>query len=188
VSDSDSEYQQVHWSSDSDEWATPPELLRPLDDAVDGFDLDPCSGAEERSVAAETYTQDDDGLAQHWHGAVWCNPPYSDVAAWMEKARIEARRDAVDVVIVLVPARTSTQWFHKFASYAVALCFIEGRLSFGDAENSAPFPSMLLAFGDVPETVVDAFDDRGAVFVDGERFTPTRQVTLGAVSNSGGEP
>lgn len=176
---SDSEYQQVHWSSDSDEWATPPSLVRPLDEAVDGFDLDPCSGAESRSIADETYTKADDGLAQRWHGIVWCNPPYSDVADWIEKARLEAGRDAVELVVVLVSARTSTQWFHKFASRAAAVCFIEGRLSFGDADNSAPFPSMLLAFGEPTEAVIEAFADRGAVFIDGERYSPTRQATLG---------
>ncbi|QLH85035.1 adenine methyltransferase [Halosimplex pelagicum] len=182
-----SEYHQVHWSDESDEWATPPSLLRPLDDAVRGFDLDPCSGAEARSIAPETYTEEDDGLARRWFGTVWCNPPYSDAADWIEKARNESRRDEVEVVLVLLPARTSTQWFQKFAATATALCFIEGRLRFGDAEDDAPFPSVLLAFGDVSGELYDFLQKRGAVFIDGERYSPTRQVTLGAVATDGGE-
>jgi phage N-6-adenine-methyltransferase len=182
-----SEYQQVHWSDESDEWATPPELLRPLDDAVGGFDLDPCSGAEARSIAPETYTEEDDGLARRWFGAVWCNPPYSDAADWIEKARNESRRDEVEVVLVLLPARTSTQWFQKFAATATALCFIEGRLRFGDAEDDAPFPSVLLAFGDVSGELYDFLQKRGVVFIDGERYSPTRQISLDAVATGGGE-
>jgi len=180
-----SEYQQIHWSSESDEWATPASLLRPLDEAVGGFDLDPCSGAESRSIAPETYTAEDDGLARRWFGSVWCNPPYSDVADWIEKARVESRREPVDVVLVLVPARTSTKWFHKFAATATAICFIEGRLSFGDATNSAPFPSMLLAFGAIEDPLYEFLSKRGVVFVDGERYSPTRQSSLEAAAGGG---
>lgn len=183
-SDDESEYQQVHWSDESDEWATPPSLLRPLDRAVDGFDLDPCSGAEDRTIADDVLDKDDDGLAHRWHGAVWCNPPYSDVADWLEKCRFEAESEVVETILVLVPARTSTQWFHRFAADATALCFIEGRLSFGDAENSAPFPSMLVAFGDVSPELLETLREQGVVFVDGERSRRTKQASLEAL---GGE-
>ena len=88
-----SEYQQVHWSDESDEWATPPSLLRPLDEAVGGFDLDPCSGAEERSIAPETYTESDDGLSKLWHGRVWVNPPYSDAGLSLPARTDRRERD-----------------------------------------------------------------------------------------------
>lgn len=172
------DYHQTHWSSESDEWATPPELLRPLDHAVGGFDLDPCSGAEERSIATETYTEEDDGLAQRWHGRVWMNPPYSDVADWMEKAHLEALGDDVELVVTLVPARTSTQWYHNWATEAAALCFLEGRLSFSDADNSAPFPSLITVFGSVPDALEAALDRRGAVFRQQNRAQRAVQTTL----------
>ena len=41
------------------------------------------------------------------------------------------------------------QWWHRAGRYASAVCFTEGRLSFGDAGNSAPFPSHVFVFGDV---------------------------------------
>lgn len=174
----DSEYQEIHWSSDSDEWATPPDLLRPLADAVDGFDLDPCSGAEERSIADETYTEADDGLASPWHGRVWMNPPYSEIADWMDKARREASRPDVELVVCLVPARTSTQWWHTYAVDAAALCFLEGRLSFGDSGNSAPFPSALVVFGRVPTALPQCLDRRGAVYRKDQRYQTAPQQTL----------
>jgi len=181
-----SEYQQVHWSDESDEWATPPSLLRPLDEAVGGFDLDPCSGAEERSIAPETYTESDDGLSKRWHGRVWCNPPYSDVEDWLEKARFEIGRDDVELVLVLLPARTSTQWFHRFAVESTAICFLEGRLRFGDASDDAPFPSILIAYGDLSDGLYQTLVDLGTVYVDGERYQPTRQIELADVASEGG--
>lgn len=66
-------------NSDSEagvEWGTPEYVVSPLSDALDGFDLDPASGAEPVPYADERYTVEDDGLAQDWFGDVWLNPPY----------------------------------------------------------------------------------------------------------------
>ena len=54
--------------------------------------------------------------------------------------------------VVLIPSRTDTKAFHKFAPRASRVFFIKGRLKFIDPEtqrerDSAPFPSMLLEFG-----------------------------------------
>lgn len=173
-----SEYHQVHWSDETDEWATPKWLLRTLEEAVDGFDLDPASGAETRSIASETYTEEEDGLSRRWSGTVWLNHPYSDSEDWLEKARYESKREEVDLVLDLAPARPSTDWFQKFAVQATAICFLDGRLRFGDAENDAPFPSMLLAFEDVSDQLLETLDSLGAVFLDGRKYEETRQLEL----------
>ena len=71
--------------NDGDEWYTP----RWLFDALGlVYDLDVCSPADRTHVnvpTAQFYTADDDGLAQPWHGTVWCNPPYSDPEPWARK-------------------------------------------------------------------------------------------------------
>ena len=51
-------------------------------------------------------------------------------------------------VVMLLPARTDTKWFHKYI-YNNPKCeirFIKGRLKFGNSKNSAPFPSMIVIF------------------------------------------
>jgi hypothetical protein len=49
--------------------------------------------------------------------------------------------------VFLVPARTDTRWFHDVVlPNAREIRFLRGRLKFGDAENSAPFPSMIVVF------------------------------------------
>ena len=49
---------------------------------------------------------------------------------------------------MLIPARTDTRWFHEFIykKKNVEIRFLKGRLKFGDANNSAPFPSMIVVF------------------------------------------
>lgn len=53
---------------------------------------------------------------------------------------------AAPVVCMLLPARTDTKWFHDFCYKQHRVDLIPGRLKFGGAKNSAPFPSMVIHF------------------------------------------
>jgi site-specific DNA-methyltransferase (adenine-specific) len=48
-------------------------------------------------------------------------------------------------VVCLVPARTDTAWWHDYAMKG-QIRFLRGRLKFGGAANSAPFPSAVVVF------------------------------------------
>lgn len=48
---------------------------------------------------------------------------------------------------MLIPARTDTRWFHEYIYNKAEVRFIKGRVKFGEAKNSAPFPSMIVVFG-----------------------------------------
>lgn len=48
---------------------------------------------------------------------------------------------------MLLPARTDTKWFHDYILGKAEIRFLKGRLKFGGANNSAPFPSMIVIFG-----------------------------------------
>jgi site-specific DNA-methyltransferase (adenine-specific) len=50
------------------------------------------------------------------------------------------------MVVMLLPARTDTKWFHEYIYGKAEIRFIKGRLKFGDVKNSAPFPSMVVIF------------------------------------------
>lgn len=72
------------------------------------------------------------------------NPPYGrGIGQWMQKAYESAQMGAT--VVCLVPARTDTAWWHDYAMRG-EVTFIRGRLKFGNAKNSAPFPSALIVF------------------------------------------
>ena len=49
-------------------------------------------------------------------------------------------------VVMLLPARTDTRWFHDYIYHKAEVRFIRGRLKFGGCKNSAPFPSMVVIF------------------------------------------
>lgn len=79
------------------------------------------------------YTPDDDGLAQDWGGErVWCNPPFSDVRPWVEKA---AAREA-ELTVQLLPAnRTEQGWWQDLVEPArerdgLTVEFLRGRTRF----------------------------------------------------------
>ena len=49
--------------------------------------------------------------------------------------------------MLLIPARTDTRWFHEqVLPKASEIRFLRGRLRFGDAKNTAPFPSMVVVY------------------------------------------
>lgn len=78
---------------------------------------------------------------------MWLNPPYGrDIGKWVEKAYKESLKENT-VVVCLLPARTDTAWFHDYCMYGRVI-FVRGRLKFGGAKNSAPFPSMVVIFGE----------------------------------------
>jgi len=135
---------QVLFSSKSDEWSTPWWIYNELD-AEFHFDLDPCS-TDENCKCEHYYTLADDGLSKSWSGYnVFCNPPYSQIAMWVEKAYMESRKPNT-VVVMLIPSRTDTRWFHNYIYHKAEIRFIKGRLKFGNAIYNAPFPSMVVIF------------------------------------------
>lgn len=132
------------FTSNSDEWATPQDVYDMLDKEF-SFNLDPCA-TEENHKCEKYYTIETDGLLQKWEGCrVFCNPPYSNISAWVEKAFRETRNDNT-LVVLLIPSRTDTRYFHDFIYQRSEIRFIKGRLKFGDSKNSAPFPSMVVIF------------------------------------------
>ena len=135
---------KVLFSSKSDEWETPDDLFKSLDDEF-SFNLDPCA-TEENHKCELYFTAQVDGLKQNWGGyRVFCNPPYSRIADWVKKAWEESRKPGT-VVCLLIPARTDTKYFHEYIQWRSEIRFIKGRLKFGESKNSAPFPSMIVIF------------------------------------------
>lgn len=176
------------------EYGTPTEVWRPLAATVDGFDLDPCSGAEPEPIAPNRYTVDDDGLSQPWFGHVFVNPPWatngngSAKHEWLRKARTEARSVDVDSVTVLVPSDTSTHWFHDHVVDAPIICFTgPGRMTFIGEGRKPSIGVVIAVWGDVPEEYVDVLESFGAVFSGRQYREKEPQSTFRLVADVGGE-
>lgn len=124
----------VHFSSMTPEWATPGHVYKALDDEF-RFTFDPCPLGGMLDGTGR--------LLVPWKGQrVFCNPPYGPgIRKFLE------RWSDAELAVYLIPSRTDTRWFHDIVMpHAKEIRFIRGRLKFGGAKNSAPFPSMVVVF------------------------------------------
>lgn len=122
-----------------DDRRTPPEVYGPLA-AEFGFTLD-AAASDENALCLFYYTLEENGLVQPWHGAVWCNPPYSDCRSWVAKADAEWRAGgsglgSLEVIVMLLPAnRTEQGWWQDYIEPLrrrgkIETRFLRGRLRF----------------------------------------------------------
>lgn len=65
--------------------------------------------------------------------------------------------------VALVPARVDTKWWRTLTDGA-SVCFIQGRLKFGNGVNSAPFPSAVVYLGPNPNRFAAAFGNIGTIY------------------------
>lgn len=137
------------YSSESGDWGTPKSFMEVLCHKFGDFDLDVAADWSNYKAPA-FYTEAEDGLSEDWWGTVYCNPPYGrNIGDWLHKAYDAQTRvgvDRVHKVVMLVPSRTDTKWWHDFAMKAAEIYLVRGRLRFEGAPSSAPFPSAVLVF------------------------------------------
>ncbi len=114
------------FSSESDEWATPPEFFAKLD-RIFAFQLDVAADAT-NAKCARFFTKKENGLLQKWANRNWMNPPYGKtISDWVKKADEEAENG--NLTVALLPARTDTAWFHKYCAKWHCV-FLRGRIKF----------------------------------------------------------
>lgn len=81
-------------SMDSPEWYTPAVFVEAAREVMGRIDLDPASCEEANQVvnATEYFTEQEDGLKQHWHETVFLNPPGGLVPEFWHKLIFEFER------------------------------------------------------------------------------------------------
>ena len=132
-----------------DDRGTPQDFFDELD-AQYRFTLD-VAAAPHNAKCANYYTRLADGLLQPWTGSVWCNPPYSNLGAWLEKAWAEWDDTSFpwgysgpplppqpDSIVMLLPANRPEQpWWQTWVEpyrdrpgSPLTVRFLPGRLRF----------------------------------------------------------
>lgn len=119
-----------------DIWQTPREIYENLNDEF-AFVGD-VAASDVNHLHVNYLTELDDSLTVNWSdhfgaGFKWCNPPYSDIRPWIDKAAIERS------VVMLIPADISVGWFKAALESVDEVRFIVGgRLSFVRADTQEP--------------------------------------------------
>ena len=155
--------EQALFTSSKQDWETPDWLFKELDKLFN-FDIDVCA-IEENAKCSRYFSPGIDGLKQDWQGCCWMNPPYGrDIKLWIEKAHQESLNG--NTVVCLIPARVDTKiWQDVIFPNAKAICFIKGRLQFGNSNINAPFPSSLLVFGEVTKEQIEYMKTLGKLII-----------------------
>jgi phage N-6-adenine-methyltransferase len=121
------------------------------------FTLDVAAAAH-NTKAPRYFTRADNGLAQPWaNERVWCNPPYSDLYSWVNKAWVE--HEKTRGIVMLLPAnRPEQKWWQELveprrdrSGSPLRVEFLPGRMRFerrdktiGPKGDRPPFGCCLL--------------------------------------------
>ncbi len=134
---------KAQFTSQAVDYATPKWLYDELNKEF-SFDDDPCPFDDTARVLYGC----DDGLARPWGNCVFINPPYGRlrIAPWVKRAYEESLRGKT--IVMLIPSRTDTKWWHKYVMKASEIRFVKGRLKFNESKQGAPFPSAVVVFRD----------------------------------------
>ncbi|EKN4914832.1 phage N-6-adenine-methyltransferase [Yersinia enterocolitica] len=121
-----------------DLWMTPADIFTALDIEF-GFYLD-AAASHKSALCARYLTEEDDALNSSWesYGAIWCNPPYSDISPWVTKSAEQCKQQ-LQTVVMLVPADSSVGWFSQALQSVDEVRFItDGRISFLRSDTGKP--------------------------------------------------
>jgi len=135
------------FESTKNDWITPDDLFAPLCQEFK-FTLDAAADAN-NSRAPLFFTKEDDGIIQDWgKNVVWLNPPFGDASRtlqnWVQKAWDASQKGAT--VVMLIPARTNTNWFHDLCLKYGEVRFIRGRPKFKGCKHGLPWPLCFVIF------------------------------------------
>jgi site-specific DNA-methyltransferase (adenine-specific) len=129
----------------NDEWETPPDLFAALHVEFH-FTLDAAATLTNSKVARLC----DDGLVTSWENEmVWCNPPYSNVTPWIEKAHDSQTHGGTAVMLLTVTPETQA-WKANILGVAAEVRFLARRVRFHmngvPAKASHTLPSAVVVF------------------------------------------
>jgi site-specific DNA-methyltransferase (adenine-specific) len=139
------------------DYKTPPELYKNLDDKY-RFTFDPCP-------INPTF----DGLSIDWGDSNFVNPPYGrHIKRWVKKSFLQAQKGRL--VVLLIPSRTCTKYWHKYVMQAQEILFIKGRLRFDGLKYPAPFSSAIFVFIQktrITPPLIESVDVNGLPIING---------------------
>ena len=136
------------FNSAKQEWETPRDLFDKLNIEFN-FTID-LAANEDNTRVSTFFSKEDDSMIQEWKGVGWLNPPYGatgkyKLSNWVKKAYEETNKNK-SIVVIIMPARTNTNWWHDYCMKSKEIKFIKGRPKFGGAKYGLPQPLSIVVF------------------------------------------
>lgn len=152
------------------DWETPQMLFDILNNEFD-FDID-LAASKDNTKCKLFYSLEDDAFDHIWKGICWLNPPYGlktrNLKDWIKKAWDETRKEDCTVVM-LIPTRTNTNWWHEYCMKASDIRFLRGRPKFNNSNHGLPQPLAIIIFRNAKSLInIESFDVREIVKTKGE--------------------
>lgn len=138
------------FTSNKEDWETPQDFYDRLN-AKYHFEWD-LAASDDNAKCSCYFTRDDNSLEQDWEGLsgnLFLNPLYGrELKLWVKKAATTGLKDKQNLVM-LIPSRTDTSYWHDYIFNHAEIKFLRGRLKFeadGVSGDSAPFPSAVVIY------------------------------------------
>ena len=116
--------------AERDTWRTPKYVFDYAKSLVGDVDYDTaCDRSNALAEPVFHFFDSDDALSVKWLGVCWCNPPYSNITPWIEKA---IASDAITVM--LIPSPNGESYYGELIKNSHEIA-IQGRISFIGADG-----------------------------------------------------
>ncbi len=151
----------------SNEWHTPPQYIKAVEEVLGVIELDPASShIANNTVKAQVYfTEDDDGLSRDWYGKVFLNPPYGKYTSHFAEKLYDSYGSTVQEAIMLVNSRaTDADWFQP--CFEGIICFTDHRIDFDSPHEkltASTHGSCFVYFGDNEREFASVFSKFGSI-------------------------
>jgi phage N-6-adenine-methyltransferase len=125
-----------------DDWNTPWHAVKDASALIGmPFTLDACACDDATAKAVAFFTPEQDALKQAWvpseRGAVWCNPPFSRKAEFLNHARQQSRWHK-QTIVMMIPYEPCTQWWREYVSGVASIVYVpDGRYNYCDPATKA---------------------------------------------------
>lgn len=119
----------------------------------------------------KTYRESKDEYFKRWK---WCNPPYKSHSKgakdWVESLL------SLDGIVVLLPASVGAKWFSSVWGKSSAILFLNKRLKYKGAPDTAQFDNCLAIRGNLTKEMCDSLSGLGTLVLRGGIYTkPVRK-------------
>jgi len=139
----------------NDEWETPLDIFQQGIKRTGIIpELDVCC-TKQNTKCISYFTKEGNGLYLEWIRDWFCNPPYSEVDKWIERANNQSMKHKTNG-FMLIFHKSDTKWYHKYIynieteSYLHKIYPIKGRVNFllngNQVKNSSPYDSIFIEF------------------------------------------